>query len=82
MVVADHPEDEAGHEMPLYEFELRSAGDTPELRVGDQPLTPGETLVVSGRLYRVLRAAVPHDPHAAARYVCVEVLGAPRLAGA
>ncbi len=57
--------------MALYEVELRREGKMRELRVGDRPLTIGQTVSILGQPWRVLRVVKAEDERAVARYVCV-----------
>jgi hypothetical protein len=65
--------------MPMYEVELRRPGKPREVRLGNRPLTPGETLTIENELWRVLRAVKPENTLAEARYICSPLRLAPRL---
>jgi hypothetical protein len=56
--------------MPVFEVELRREKSS-EVRIGEQALTPGETITVDGRQYLVESVVEAEAPRAQARYVCV-----------
>jgi hypothetical protein len=56
--------------MPVFEVELRREKSS-EVRIGEQALTPGETITVDGRRYLVESVVEAEAPRAQVRYVCV-----------
>ncbi len=58
--------------MATYEIELKRAGSRSQLRLSDHALTPGQTLLIGGTLWRVLQTTrTPRSREAVVRYVCV-----------
>jgi len=55
--------------MPMYELVLWFQGNE-DLRVTDQPVSVGETLMIDNVKWLVEAQDLPRDPNAAARYIC------------
>jgi hypothetical protein len=55
--------------MPMYALVLWHQGDE-DVRITDQPVSIGQTLSIDSIQWFVEAQDLPHDPNAAARYVC------------
>ena len=55
--------------MPMYELVLWHQGNE-AVRITDQPVSIGQTLSIDSIQWLVEAQVLPHDPNAAARYVC------------
>jgi hypothetical protein len=55
--------------MPMYELVLWFQGNE-DIRITDQPLSVGQTVVIDNFKWLVEAQDLPHDPNATARYIC------------
>lgn len=53
----------------MYELVLWFQG-TEDVRITDQPVSVGQTVLIDGIKWLVEAQDLPHDPNAKARYIC------------